>query len=54
MAKGKSAGSLSVADLIHANSITTSKLYERNYLQWPAAITAFLTSKEKLKLIEEP
>lgn len=60
MAKGKSvvvtteAGSLSVADLIHASSITTSKLYGKNYLQWGAAITTFLTSKEKLKFIEEP
>lgn len=45
---------LSVADLLTSSSITTTKLYEKNYLQWSAAVKTFLTTNKKMKFIEEP
>lgn len=45
---------ISIADLINSSSITSSKLSgSKNYLPWCAAIKKFLTSKERLKYIEE-
>lgn len=53
--KGKSAASTSDTniDLLNATSITTTKLYGKNYLQWSSAVKTFLISKEKLKYIEQ-
>lgn len=45
---------ISIAGHLNSSSITSSKLSgTKNYLSWSAAIKTFLTSKEKLRYIEE-